>query len=37
MSFRRPKGGRRVVERSEKSREHQVGVTEILRYALDDN
>ena len=27
---------RRVVERSEKSRVHQVSVTEILRFALDD-
>ena len=28
---------RRVVERSEKSRVHQVSVTEILRNAQDDN
>ena len=35
MSFRAKR--RRVVEdMSEKSRVHQVGVTEILRYALDD-
>ena len=34
MSFRAKR--RRVVERSEKSRVHKVGVTEILRYALDD-
>ena len=32
MAFRRPKGGRRVVERSEKSRVHKVNVTEILRF-----
>ena len=34
LSFRAKR--RRVVERSEKSRVHKVGVTEILRYALDD-
>ena len=34
MSFRAKR--RRVVERSEKSRVHQVNVNEILRYALDD-
>ena len=34
MSFRAKR--RRVVERSEKSRVHKVGVTEILRYAQDD-
>ena len=34
MSFRAKR--RRDVERSEKSRVHKVGVTEILRYALDD-